>query len=175
MRDLHILSLPVSTFRLHRSDTTFSAHLLGISDPFASNQILPYFPLRAFFPLQSTKMGLPHETLPRQRGGFGRLSYSGTRPWPEVPVGNHEHDSAAVVIIGGGIAGMCMAIDLLRNRKIKSFIIIEKGGGFGGTWRDNKFPGCCCDVWSHLYCYSFEQNPDWSRAYPGQEEIMVSL
>ena len=67
-----------------------------------------------------------------------------------------------------------MAIDLLKNRKVKSFIIIEKGGGFGGTWRDNKFPGCCCDVWSHLYCYSFEQNPDWSRAYPGQEEILVS-
>lgn len=117
-------------------------------------------------------MGLS-EKLPRARGGFGRLSYSGTRPWPEVPVGNHQHDSAAVVIIGAGIAGMNMAIDLLTNRKVKSFIIIEKGGGFGGTWRDNKFPGCCCDVWSHLYCYSFEQNPDWSRAYPGQEEILV--
>jgi cation diffusion facilitator CzcD-associated flavoprotein CzcO len=115
------------------------------------------------------------ENQSRQRGGFGRLSYSGTRPWPEVPVGNHEHDSAAVVIIGGGIAGMNMAINLLTNRKVKSFIIIEKGGGFGGTWRDNKFPGCCCDVWSHLYCYSFEQNSDWSRAYPGQEEILVSL
>jgi hypothetical protein len=122
--------------------------------------------------LHLSNMGLS-ENQPRQRGGFGRLSYSGTRPWPEVPVGNHEHDSAAVVIIGGGIAGMNMAIDLLTNRKVKSFIIIEKGGGFGGTWRDNKFPGCCCDVWSHLYCYSFEQNPDWSRAYPGQEEILV--
>ena len=39
--------------------------------------------------------------------------------------------------------------------------------------RDNKFPGCCCDVWSQLYCFSFAQNPDWSRAYPGQKEILV--
>lgn len=40
---------------------------------------------------------------------------------------------------------------------------------------DNKYPGCCCDVWSMLYSYSFAQNPDWTREYPGQEEILSYL
>ena len=40
---------------------------------------------------------------------------------------------------------------------------------------DNKYPGCCCDVWSMLYSYSFAQNSDWTREYPGQEEILAYL
>ena len=70
---------------------------------------------------------------------------------------------------------MCMAIDLIKRNKCHNFIIVEKSTSIGGTWHDNKYPGCCCDVWSMLYSYSFEQNPDWTREYPGQEEILVSL
>ncbi|KAF2624728.1 flavin-binding monooxygenase-like protein [Macroventuria anomochaeta] len=99
----------------------------------------------------------------------------GTKPWLEVPVGNKDHTSAAVVIIGAGISGMCMAIDLIKRNKCHNFIIVEKSASVGGTWHDNKYPGCCCDVWSMLYSYSFEQNPDWTREYPGQEEILEYL
>ncbi|KAG9198704.1 hypothetical protein G6514_009654 [Epicoccum nigrum] len=99
----------------------------------------------------------------------------GLKPWPEVPVGNKDHTSAAVVIIGAGISGMCMAIDLIKRNKCHNFVIIEKSTSIGGTWHDNKYPGCCCDVWSALYSYSFEQNPDWTREYPGQEEILEYL
>ncbi|KAF2086488.1 cyclohexanone monooxygenase [Saccharata proteae CBS 121410] len=99
----------------------------------------------------------------------------GTKPWPEVPVGNKDHSNAAVVIIGAGISGMCMAIDLIKRNNCRNFVILEKSGGVGGTWRDNQYPGCCCDVWSMLYSYSFEQNPDWTREYPGQEEILDYL
>ncbi|OCT44178.1 flavin-binding monooxygenase [Cladophialophora carrionii] len=99
----------------------------------------------------------------------------GDMPWPQVPVGNKDHTEAAVVIIGGGISGMCTAIDLIKRNNCRNFIILEKSGGLGGTWRDNKYPGCCCDVWSHLYSFSFEQNPDWTREYPGQEEILQYL
>ncbi|KAJ9635576.1 hypothetical protein H2204_005750 [Knufia peltigerae] len=98
-----------------------------------------------------------------------------TLPWPEATVSNDNFTNIAVVIIGGGISGMCIAIDLLVKRQIRNFIIVEKSGGFGGTWRDNKFPGCCCDVFSVLYSYSFAQNPQWSRRYPGQEEILDYL
>lgn len=66
-----------------------------------------------------------------------------------------------------------MAIDLIKRNKCHNFIILEKSTSVGGTWHDNKYPGCCCDVWSALYSYSFEQNPDWTREYPGQEEILV--
>ncbi|KAL4861700.1 hypothetical protein BDV12DRAFT_207832 [Aspergillus spectabilis] len=93
----------------------------------------------------------------------------------DLPVGNENYSTATVVIIGAGISGLCVAMDLLKRNKCKSFVILEKSSGLGGTWRDNKYPGCCCDVWSHLYSYSFAQNPDWSREYSGQEEILNYL
>ncbi|ORY00542.1 flavin-binding monooxygenase-like protein [Clohesyomyces aquaticus] len=99
----------------------------------------------------------------------------GSQPWPQAPVGNKDHTSAAVVIIGAGISGMCMAIDLIKRNQCHNLVIVEKSSGIGGTWNDNKYPGCCCDVWSMLYSYSFEQNPDWTREYPGQEEILNYL
>ncbi|OAX80544.1 hypothetical protein ACJ72_05123 [Emergomyces africanus] len=94
--------------------------------------------------------------------------------YSQIEVGNKNYTEAAVVIIGAGISGMSTAISLLNNN-IYNFVIVEKSGGLGGTWRDNKYPGCCCDINSHLYSYSFEQNPDWTRLYPGQEEILRYL
>jgi len=70
---------------------------------------------------------------------------------------------------------MCTAIDLIKQNNCKNFIILEKSSGVGGTWHDNKYPGACCDVWSQLYSYSFAQNSDWTREYPGQEEILSYL
>ena len=57
-----------------------------------------------------------------------------SEPCPATSIGNQSLTSAAVVIIGGGISGICAAIDLLVNRKVKNFVILEKSGGFGGTW-----------------------------------------
>ena len=54
--------------------------------------------------------------------------------WPTSSVNNQNLTNAAVVIIGGGISGICTAIDLLVNRNVKNFVILEKSGGFGGTW-----------------------------------------
>ncbi|MCH2023639.1 MAG: NAD(P)/FAD-dependent oxidoreductase [Saprospiraceae bacterium] len=79
-----------------------------------------------------------------------------------------DHD---IAIIGGGFAGLGIAIQLIKNGK-KDFIIFERAAEVGGTWRDNIYPGCACDIPSHLYSYSFEMNPNWSRAYSGQPEIL---
>jgi cation diffusion facilitator CzcD-associated flavoprotein CzcO len=74
-----------------------------------------------------------------------------------------------VAILGAGMSGMCMGIQLKRAG-IASFTIFEKTDNVGGTWRDNRYPGVACDVPSHLYSFSFELNPEWSRAYsPGWE------
>jgi len=75
-----------------------------------------------------------------------------------------------VAIIGAGFSGLCMAIKL-KEAGYQSFKIFEKAGDLGGTWRDNRYPGCACDVPSHLYSFSFEQNPDWSRSFSPQAEI----
>jgi len=82
--------------------------------------------------------------------------------------------SVRVAIIGAGFSGLGMAIQLKRRGE-HDFIVFEKEDGVGGTWRVNHYPGCACDVPSHLYCYSFEQNPRWSRRYAPQGEIEAYL
>ncbi len=78
--------------------------------------------------------------------------------------------SPQILIIGTGFAGLGMAIEL-RKAGIEDFVILEKAEDVGGTWRDNHYPGCACDVQSHLYSFSFEANPNWSRMFPPQPEI----
>jgi len=88
---------------------------------------------------------------------------------------SRRHEPAlGVAIIGAGFGGLGMAIKL-REAGRSDFVIFEKAGDLGGTWRDNTYPGCACDVPSHLYSYSFEQNPDWSRMYSPQPEIWEYL
>jgi cation diffusion facilitator CzcD-associated flavoprotein CzcO len=77
--------------------------------------------------------------------------------------------SPRILILGAGMSGMCMGIRLGQSG-IDSFTILEKTDRVGGTWRDNVYPGVACDVPSHLYSYSFELDPDWTRTYaPGWE------
>ena len=83
-------------------------------------------------------------------------------------------EAVDVLIVGAGFAGLGMAIQL-RKAGMESFLIIEKGGEVGGTWWYNRYPGCACDIPSHLYSFSFERNPDWSRMYAGQAEILAYL
>ena len=79
-----------------------------------------------------------------------------------------------IVIVGTGFAGLAMAIRL-KQSGIDDFIVLEQAGGVGGTWRDNHYPGAACDVQSHLYSFSFEPNPKWSRMYAPQKEILDYL
>ncbi len=79
-----------------------------------------------------------------------------------------------VVIIGTGFAGIAMAIRL-KQAGVTDFTVLEQAAGVGGTWRANRYPGCACDVESHLYSFSFEPNPDWSREFAPQPEILAYL
>lgn len=79
-----------------------------------------------------------------------------------------------VGIIGAGFGGLGAAIQLHRLGN-DNFIVFERASELGGTWRDNTYPGCACDVPSHLYSFSFEPNSEWSRSYSGQAEILDYL
>ncbi|MBV5291479.1 MAG: alpha/beta hydrolase fold domain-containing protein [Curvibacter lanceolatus] len=80
----------------------------------------------------------------------------------------------SALIIGTGFAGLGMAI-ALRKAGIHDFLIVEKSQDVGGVWRDNAYPGAACDVPSHLYSFSFEPNPHWSRVFAPQAEIHAYL
>lgn len=79
-----------------------------------------------------------------------------------------------VAIIGAGFGGLGMAIRL-DQAGIRDWVILEQAGAIGGTWRDNTYPGCACDVASHMYSFSFAPNPAWSRVYAPAHEIRAYL
>ncbi len=79
-----------------------------------------------------------------------------------------------VVVVGAGFAGLGMAIRL-RQAGLDDFVVLEKATEIGGTWRDNTYPGCACDIPAALYSFSFAPFGDWSRRYPSQAEIQRYL
>ncbi|GAA3059426.1 flavin-containing monooxygenase [Streptomyces glomeratus] len=87
----------------------------------------------------------------------------------------HEHvPHVRVAVIGSGFGGLGAAVRL-RREGVTDFVVLERASGVGGTWRDNSYPGCACDVPSHLYSFSFAPNPDWPRTFSGQEHIRAYL
>ena len=78
------------------------------------------------------------------------------------------------IVIGAGFAGIGMAIALQRAG-VHDFVVLERSHDVGGVWRDNCYPGAACDVPSHLYSFSFEPNPNWSRTFAPQPEIYAYL
>src|SRR3974377_953264 len=91
-----------------------------------------------------------------------------SRPWIQDTDTVPEH--VRVPIIGAGFGGLGAGVRL-RQARITDFVILERAASVGGTWRDNSYPGCACDVPSHLYSFSFELNPGWSRMVAPQREI----
>ncbi|MGP3949140.1 flavin-containing monooxygenase [Streptomyces sp. 7N604] len=79
-----------------------------------------------------------------------------------------------VAVIGSGFGGLGAAVRL-RRAGITDFTVLERADAVGGTWRDNSYPGCACDVPSHLYSFSFAPNPEWPRAFSGQPHIRAYL
>jgi len=79
-----------------------------------------------------------------------------------------------IAIVGGGFSGIGMAIRL-KQAGIEDFVVLERAGDVGGTWAANTYPGCQCDVPSHLYSFSFEPNPSWTHTYSRQGEIWAYL
>jgi cation diffusion facilitator CzcD-associated flavoprotein CzcO len=90
------------------------------------------------------------------------------------PVRPTPHAEVDVIIIGTGFSGIGLATMLRRSGR-HSFLILERAGSIGGTWRDNAYPGAACDIQSHLYSYSFRPNPEWSHVYATQAEILAYL
>jgi cation diffusion facilitator CzcD-associated flavoprotein CzcO len=83
-------------------------------------------------------------------------------------------DRVDVAIVGGGFAGLGMAIELMRAGRT-DFVVLERDGDIGGTWHQNTYPGCQCDVPSNLYSFSFAPNPEWSQTFALQPEIGAYL
>ena len=110
--------------------------------------------------------------LPSADAAIARAARFALAPLAAVtPPAHSEHE---VVIMGAGVSGICMAIQLQRAGQ-HNFVILEKQPGLGGTWWDNTYPGAHVDVPSPVYAFSFAPNPDWSRRFAGAPEIQAYL
>lgn len=68
-----------------------------------------------------------------------------------------------VICIGAGLAGIAAAYKYMHDVENAEFVIYEKNQDVGGTWLENRYPGCACDIPAHGYTFSWEGNPKWSR------------
>src|SRR4051812_23601826 len=84
------------------------------------------------------------------------------------------YTETGVAIIGSGFSGLAMAAELKRAGR-DDFVILERANDVAGTWRDNTYPGCACDVPSHLYSFGFAPNPEWSSTFSPQPEIYAYI
>ena len=91
---------------------------------------------------------------------------AGPRIWDADTVPEHVR----VAIIGAGFGGLGAGVRL-RQAGMTDFVILERAASVGGTWRDNTYPGCACDIPSHLYSFSFAPNPGWAHSFSRQPEI----
>jgi cation diffusion facilitator CzcD-associated flavoprotein CzcO len=91
-------------------------------------------------------------------------------PAPAEAPADARPDSVRIAIVGAGFSGLALAMRLLEDG-VEDFVVLERADEVGGTWRDNTYPGCACDVPSHLYSWSFALNPGWTRTYSRQPEI----
>ncbi|MBO2453874.1 NAD(P)/FAD-dependent oxidoreductase [Actinomadura barringtoniae] len=110
---------------------------------------------------------------------MGRRTSSGTSSGKPSGTSSRTSPGAAprepsIAIVGSGFSGIGLAIGL-KKAGFTDITIYEKAGGLGGVWRDNTYPGAACDAPSHLYSYSFEPKPDWTRRFAEQPEILSYL
>lgn len=102
------------------------------------------------------------------------MSIADTAAKPSTPSpANQPPVRTRAVIIGTGFSGLGMAIALQKQGV--DFVILEKADDVGGTWRDNTYPGCACDIPSHLYSFSFEPKADWKHLFSYWDEILGYL
>ena len=79
-----------------------------------------------------------------------------------------------IAIAGAGLSGLGLAMALKDDGR-DDFVVLERAGDLGGTWRDNSYPGCACDIPSVLYSFADEPNPAWTQAFARQPEIWAYM
>ena len=114
---------------------------------------------------------VPDEYVPMmlEEMGLGGEDLRGFR-WTREPTAEAKA-RFHVLVIGAGMSGLLAAIRL--EEAGIPYTVIEKNDAVGGTWYENRYPGCRVDIANHFYCYSFEPNPDWSEHFSQQRELQA--
>ncbi|KAF2194076.1 FAD/NAD(P)-binding domain-containing protein [Zopfia rhizophila CBS 207.26] len=105
----------------------------------------------------------------------GRWDYSspglGGYNIPDIVYNDPSNRKLKVLTIGAGFSGILMAYQIQKYCENVEHVIYEKNADLGGTWLENRYPGCACDIPSHAYTYNFALNPDWPRFFSYAPDI----
>ncbi|KAK7969302.1 hypothetical protein PG996_002260 [Apiospora saccharicola] len=137
----------------------------------ASSRVLESTPSQYPQPIM-TRLKVSHQA----NGIFnGASSQTATPPYTviEEPIGSTKH--VRIVGIGAGASGLNLIRTLRKQLTDYELVIYEKNHDVGGTWLENRYPGCRCDVPSHNYQFSWRPNPEWSNFFASAEEIRQYL
>ena len=118
--------------------------------------------------LSSTSSSRPHEN-------EWYRNFSPPTPYTITEKPLHTPRALRILIVGAGASGLNIAFKAARQLTNVSFAIYEKNADVGGTWLENRYPGCTCDIPSHSYQWSFHRSPEWSSYYSSSEEIWTYL
>lgn len=91
----------------------------------------------------------------------------------DVPLGATKH--VRIVGIGAGASGINMIRTLRRSLRDYEHVVYEKNDNIGGTWYENRYPGCRCDIPSHNYQFSWRPNHEWTSFFSPAAEIEAYL
>ena len=94
---------------------------------------------------------------------------------PNKPINNTSNRKVKVLGIGAGISGIMMAYKIQKFCQNVDLKIIEKNKDIGGTWFENRYPNCACDIPSHAYSFKWAPNPDWPRFFSQSADIWQYL
>ncbi|KAH7377421.1 cyclohexanone monooxygenase [Cadophora sp. MPI-SDFR-AT-0126] len=99
------------------------------------------------------------------------LQPSGNRTRPLVDQWHSQPRKLRIIHVGAGATGLCTAYKMERHLEDYELVCYEKNDEIGGTWYENRYPGCACDVPAHIYTYTFEPKPDWTSYFAYAPEI----
>jgi len=94
---------------------------------------------------------------------------------PSVPAATgDEATHLRVVVVGAGLAGIAAAVKL-KQAGLTDYVVLEKADRVGGTWRENTYPGCGCDIPAPVYSFSLNPKPQWRKNFALQPEIVAYI
>ena len=94
---------------------------------------------------------------------------------PDAPINSAANRNVKVLGIGTGISGIMMAYKIQKLCQNVDLKILEKNEDIGGTWLENRYPNCACDIPSHAYSFKWAPNPDWPRFFSKSGDIWQYL
>ncbi|CAN9091603.1 unnamed protein product [Alternaria alternata] len=94
---------------------------------------------------------------------------------PDIVYDDPSSRKLKILTIGAGLSGIQMAYQIQKNTQNVEHVIYEKNANLGGTWLENRYPGCACDIPSHAYTLNFALNPDWPRFFSYAPDIQKYL